>query len=139
MYKISIDTLDPITAHLSQVAGRATTHTYTRGDSLLACADDAERQLADLGIPQKDRVGASYDVISGPGPLPNAYKGTIRVTRATLLRRAAGWYLVEAQTIDSYPQAKRGGTLALTEEQDTIAMTLLRKRYKVKKPAQGAL
>ena len=126
--KIVPENAAAIGAELAKANGRASSHTVTSFAEVADEAYRAERKLGALGIPKSKRAGATFRVQSG-GKVAKAY----RVTCLVLLRRAAGWYLVECRSCEIYPDQSGYGRLALTAEQDAAAVALVRKAYEVQK------
>ena len=105
--------------------GRADEHTYDER-SIGMVAARAEAQLDALGLTKKQRAGAVVHCVSG-GEVPNAYKYSRALTRATLTRTAGGWWLTEAKKINAWAGFE---ALYLTPEQDAAAIAHLRKGYR---------
>lgn len=114
---------------LEQVNGYAMGHTYTTNADLVAVVARVENQLAALGLPKKARAGAVYIAVSG-GRVANSYKYPRAATRATLTRRASGWWLTSVSATTINRDAPRP-ILMLTSEQDAIAVAELRKGYSI--------
>jgi len=74
---------------------KSTAHTYTRFDQIEALVEDAESRLTGLLKSKKHFTGAIFDAISGAA-VKNAYKYSRDATRITLVRKAGGWYLIDA-------------------------------------------
>ena len=117
--------IEKCAAVLSAVNGTATAHTYTALDINMV-ADRAEAQMDTLGLTLAQRAGAKVQCISG-GSVPNAYKYSRALTRATLTRTSGGWWLTEAKKIDGWVGSE---ALHLTPEQDAAAIAHLRKGYR---------
>lgn len=129
-----IHTLTPlgqqVKAALFEVNGKADAHTFTCLDQINHLARRAESALENIGIPKKDRAGAIYQATSGDA-VPSAYKYSRTATLVNLERRSGGWFLTSIQASTIY---KAGGKsdIILTQAQDEIAVSVLRKSYKVK-------
>ena len=108
---------------------KSTAHTYTSFADIEALIVDAEKRLTNLLIAKKHFPGAVFVATSG-GAVPNAYKYSRDATSVTLMRKAGGWYLVEAVSTVIY---KEGGkkTIRLTEVQDAIVYKVVRTNYQV--------
>jgi hypothetical protein len=119
-----------IEAALHAVNGRARDHAYTSPGELSNVARTAEKQLEELRLPLKERIGARYLSISG-APVPNAYKGTRVGTALTLVRRASGWFLENVQRAVLYNSGGGRNRLTVTSAQDQGAVRRLRARYTV--------
>ena len=119
-----------VKAALFDVNGKAGAHAFTCLDQINDLARCAESALENIGIPKKDRAGAVYQATSGDA-VPNAYKYSRTATLVNLERRSSGWFLTSIQASTIY---KDGGKSAiiLTQAQDDIAVSVLRKSYKVK-------
>jgi hypothetical protein len=123
--KINNDNADQIHAALAAAAGRVKTHTFSNIRDLTALAEDAERQLEELGIPKKRRPGAEFFVISG-GKLP-AYEYRIIVARVEIKRFPEGWRLTLAQAINAWIGEAR--SLRLTAPQAEFAIAATRAKF----------
>ena len=137
--KLKRENEQKIDAALATVNGKARTHSYGSMWDLTMVADKADRMLAGYGIPKKQWVGAAVTAVSGDR-VPNAYnrKGHTRIaTKVTLERRATGWFLTEIGRTEIYQE---GGstTLYLTEQQDEIAVRILRMHYRITKRQHNA-
>jgi hypothetical protein len=110
---------------LSKVNGDAREHTYTTY-TLRQVADRAEIHLDALGLTQAQRAGAVVHCVSG-GSVPNAYKFSRWLTRATLTRTSGGWWLTDASRVSGWAGFE---ALYLTEAQDAAAVAHLRKGYR---------
>ena len=110
---------------LAKVNGQATEHTYTP-HTLRQVADRAEIHLDALGLTLAQRAGAVVHCVSG-GSVPNAYKYSRWLTRATLTRTSGGWWLTDAFRTRSWEGFE---ALYLTPGQDAAAIAHLRKGYR---------
>ena len=110
---------------LAAVNGDAREHTYTTY-TLRQVADRAEIHLDALGLTQAQRAGAVVHCVSG-GSVPNAYKFSRWLTRATLTRTSGGWWLTAASRVSGWAGFE---ALYLTEKQDAAAVAHLRKGYR---------
>ena len=132
--KIKIDATDKsrtlVYDALLAVNGKADTHTYLYHSQVKDVAAAAETALDKLGLPKKDRAGATWYQTSD-GNLPSAYKYEAIGTGITLTRGALAWYLTGVQRVDIYPRQPQRKALTLTVEQDAIAVDALRRAYKV--------
>jgi hypothetical protein len=117
-----------IEAALKAVNGRASTHAWTTLFELEKAAFWAEKRLERLELPKAVRPGARFVAQSGE-TLPNAYKYQATTTTVELLRRGAGWYLVDAMQSGLYPKATPRHVLTLTPAQDAKAIEVLRRDY----------
>ena len=130
--KITPENAAAIESALAAANGRASSHTITSFDEVAAEAARAERKLEALGLCKSKRAGAIFKVQSG-GKVAKAYRRPRNVTSLVLLRRGAGWYLVECCSYAIYPDQSGYGRLKLTAEQDAAAVALFRKAYEVQK------
>jgi len=110
---------------LAAVNGGAKAHTYTALD-LNMVADRAEAQMAALGLTPAQRAGAVVHCVSG-GSVPNAYKFSRALTRATLTRTSGGWWLTAVSCVNGWAGFE---ALYLTPGQDDAAIAHLRKGYR---------
>ena len=117
--------IEKCAAALAAVNGDAKAHTYTALD-LNMVADRAEAQLDSLGLTQAQRAGAVVHCVSG-GSVPNAYKFSRWLTRATLTRTRTGWWLTDASRVAGWAGFE---ALYLTPGQDAAAIAYLRKGYR---------
>ena len=117
--------IEKCAAALAAVNGDAREHTYTTY-TLRQVADRAEVQLEALGIPRHARPCAVVHCVSG-GSVPNAYKYSRWLTRATLTRTSGGWWLTAVSRVNGWAGFE---ALYLTEAQDAAAVVHLRKRYR---------
>ena len=125
--KITQANAQKIEAELREINLKSTAHTYTRFDQIEALVEDAESRLTGLLKSKKHFTGAIFDAISGAA-VKNAYKYSRDATRITLVRKAGGWYLIDAVSTVIY---KEGGKkiLRLTESQDAIVYKTVRTNY----------
>lgn len=117
--------LEKSAAALAAVNGDAREHTYTPY-TLEQVAVRAEAQLAALGLTLAQRAGAVVHCVSG-GSVPNAYKYSRALTRATLTRTSGGWWLTAASRVNAWEGYE---ALYLTPGQDAAAIAHLRKGYR---------
>jgi len=125
--KITRANSQKIEAVLREVNLKSTAHTYTRFDQIEALIVDAESRLTSLLKAKKHFTGAVFEATSGFG-VCNSYKYSRDATRITLVRKAGGWYLIDAVSTVIY---KEGGKkiLRLTESQDAIVYKTVRTNY----------
>jgi hypothetical protein len=114
---------------LREINLRSTAHTYIQFVQIEALSSDAEKRLTNLLVAKKYFTGAVFAATSG-GAVANSYKYSRDATSVTLLRKAGGWYLVEAVSTVIY---KEGGkkTIRLTAAQDAIVYKETRKKYEL--------
>jgi hypothetical protein len=113
---------------IQDVNRRAKRHTFTAYDLAFYVAVEAERRLEKLGIPKTERAGAMFTAESGT-ELPNAYHGVAVAATATILRRSRDWYLISYERYDLWPNHRPRELLALTPDQDALAIKVLRQGY----------
>ena len=119
-----------IATALNSANGRATAHTATLRD-LAAAAEDAEAQLAALGLPPSRRRGARADYLSG-GKVASSYKYPRLVTHATLQRGTGGqWFLVGCVTVSAWPNWTGRLVVCIPASEDDYLVAKLRDRYSV--------
>jgi hypothetical protein len=121
-----------LAAALAAANGKATAHTATLRDLALA-AEDAEAQLAALGLPPSRRRGAEACHVSG-GNVPSSYKYRRRATYSTLRRGTDSWFLVLCTSADVWPSVKAGTSICIPAEADEYLVAKLRDRYSVIRP-----
>ena len=125
--KITRANSQKIEAVLREVNLKSTAHTYTRFDQIEALIVDAESRLTSLLKAKKHFTGAVFEATSGFG-VCNSYKYSRDATRITLVRKAGGWYLIDAISAVIY-QAEGKKILRLTESQDAIVYKKVRTNY----------
>ena len=112
---------------MREVNLKSTAHTYTHFAQLDALIADAESRLTALLGAKKHFTGAIFDASSGVS-VPSSYKYSRDATSVTLLRKAGGWYLIDAISAVIY-QAGGKKILRLTESQDAIVYKKVRTNY----------
>ncbi len=125
--KITQANAQKIEAVLREINLKSTAHTYTRFDQIEALIVDAESRLTSLLKAKKHFTGAVFDATSGFG-VCNSYKYSRDATCVTLVRKAGGWYLIDAISAVIY-QAEGKKILRLTESQDAIVYKKVRTNY----------
>ena len=125
--KITQANAQKIEAVLREINLKSTAHTYTRFDQIEALIVDAESRLTSLLKAKKHFTGAVFEATSGLG-VCNSYKYSRDATCVTLVRKAGGWYLIDAISAVIY-QAEGKKTLRLTESQDAIVYKKVRTNY----------
>jgi hypothetical protein len=116
--------IEKCAAALADVNDNAKAHTYT-ALGLNMVADRAEAQMAALGLTPAQRAGAVVHCVSG-GRVPNAYKYSRELTRATLTRTRGGWWLTAVSCVNGWVGSE---ALYLSAAQDAAAVAHLRKGY----------
>ena len=125
--KITQANAQKIEAVLREINLKSTAHTYTRFDQIEALIVDAESRLTSLLKAKKHFTGAVFEATSGLG-VCNSYKYSRDATCVTLVRKAGGWYLIDAISAVIY-QAEGKKILRLTESQDAIVYKKARTNY----------
>jgi hypothetical protein len=127
--KITQANSQKIEGALRAVNQKSIAHTYTQFVQIEALIVDAENRLTSLLKAKKHFPSAVFAATSG-GAVANSYKYSRDATSVTLLRKAGGWYLVEAVSTKVY---KDGGkkSLRLTADQDAIVYKETRKKYEL--------
>lgn len=121
-----------IEAVLRATNGRATAHTYNRFEEILSAAEKAEKTAVELLGSKKSAIGATWTQTSGER-VANAYDRfahTRIATTITLSRRPSGWFLTAVEAATIYNDGGNDGVIYLTEEQDAVAISVLRKKYR---------
>lgn len=127
--KIEKKNAPEIEAALRKVNGKATNHVYTAFSELAEIADLAESVVLGIVKLKKLMPGARLVVRSGD-ELPKAYDYLRKVTRCTLVRKTAGWYL-ETVEADSASRYAAKPTILLTADQESAALSLFRAQYRL--------
>lgn len=118
---------------LEAANGRASRHTASLSDVIHAAAN-AESSLESLGLPKSVRCGAEVTFMSGSN-VANAYKYARKVTMATMVRGASGWFVTQLFASKAWPSDNAGNRHPrITSEQDEYLVAALRRRYSVKYP-----
>ena len=125
--KIIAGNADALAAVLKAANGRSTGHTLTSGAFVLSIASTFEEKLNTLTGNKKLAGGAKAVWVSGV-QLPNAYKYKRIVTRLSLERRSADWWLVDIQALEAYKDAGPE-YLILSVDQDAAAVAKFRRQY----------
>ncbi len=102
-----------IEALLASVNGRATRWTIGKVSEVRIAADKAELQLANVRLPQKDRIGATA-IAYGDAPDRSAYKYGVDSTRIHLRRYADGWRIMAAARVALYPKDSRASKIKVS-------------------------
>ena len=121
-----------ISEALHAVNGAAHEHTYTRPYEIRQLASYAESRVLGIVGSKKAAVGAQFHATSG-SPMPNSYRYPRRVTTVHLKRRSRGWYLESVSRSEIWGEAG-GSALILTQDQDEIVVSHVRKQYSIAKP-----
>lgn len=92
-----------VQAALDAANGKATAFTVHYANDIYHLLLQAERYLADNGIPVSDRAGATV-TMTPAGPSANAYKNAAISPRVALARSGTGWYLTGVERVDVWPR-----------------------------------
>ncbi|MGZ6520075.1 MAG: hypothetical protein ACXVED_21030 [Bacteroidia bacterium] len=118
-------------ATLLNINGRASAHTYTRADEIIALAKQADAELYSLLENKSMMRGAKFIDRSGDG-LPSAYQNSRICTHVELECVNGGdWRLVSVSAVTAYRECAKS-QLILTPKQDERAISKLRDRYLIK-------
>ncbi|WP_194727299.1 hypothetical protein [Noviherbaspirillum malthae] len=101
---------------------------------VLSAMRRAEAKLDALGIPKRERSGASFYQVPA-GPSANSYSYAQGATAFRIARATTDWYLIDVQRIEVYPKQREREDLTLTPEQDDKAIDVLRRKYLVARAA----
>lgn len=115
---------------LQKVNKGAYAHVFNNSGKIFDAAEDAERQLSELGIPQYQRHGAKFVFQSGQ-KLPKSYRFVAQTTTVTIVRRSSGWFIETIVESHLYPNARPAWRLTLTADQDAKAIENLRQSYSI--------
>lgn len=131
--KVSSANHSNIQRELDRVNGRATNSVMSSSQVSIHAAK-AESSLLELVGLKKYACGAKITAHSGQ-PVARSYDYRRVATRIKLERRSSGWWITDISriTLNTY----QGGETAifLTPVQDQLAISLLRARYCISKPA----
>ncbi len=131
--KITADNAEAVESTLLAVNGKARAHAYTEFSEIEALASRAEKRLESLGIAKTRRAGAVWHDTSAAA-MPNAYNKKCRVRKATLVRlerRATGWFLTDARSVEVWQQGGGPGRLAITKAQEAEAIAAFKQSFSV--------
>lgn len=131
--KITAANAEAIEAALAEINGRANAHTYNSFDEIAEMAAAAEAALLDL-VCKKDAAGAEWREVSG-GKVSNSYKQMRNATGVTLIRKAAGWYLLSVRRTSIGKEGGGKGRLTLTQKKAELAVARFRQGFSVSKVA----
>ena len=127
--KIILANARKIEEALREINLKSTAHTYVNFAQIEALIVDAESRLTELLKSKKHFPGAVFEATSGLG-VCNSYKYSREATCVTLVRKAGGWYLIDAISAVIY-QAEGKKILRLTESQDAIVYKKIRTNYSI--------
>tara|TARA_R110000851_G_scaffold112326_1_gene236425 strand:- start:853 stop:1263 length:411 start_codon:yes stop_codon:yes gene_type:complete len=116
MLKISHENTDKINLALKKTNQSATTHTYTQYYEISSLVDEAERELNNIDLPKSRQTLVKYVATSG-GSVSNSYKFQRKITKITLLKRKAGWYILSLDSAFVYPNCTVRSGLHYTQAQ----------------------
>ena len=117
--KIKATAVDQVESALNAVQGQRTARVLT-GREVQAEAEEAEKRMESLGIPQSHRKGARY-IINGGSVPHSGYQYRAHSTEITLTRGCEAWFVVEIETRNA-KSVGRSGRLLVTEKQAVAAM-----------------
>lgn len=119
-----------IVAVLKEANGKAEAHAYTTYSEIEQLAEMAEMRATSLLGAKSRTPGAVAVSVSGES-VAKSYRGTRNGTLVRLERRASGWFLTEARSVEIYTEGGKDMRMLLTKEQDAQAIANLRTRYAV--------
>lgn len=125
-----------IHALLGKINGKSLSH-IANAQNIFDLADLMEVRLNKLDIAKKDRAGATASGMSG-GDVPSAYKYSRIVTTYTIERGSAHWFLIAANKIDHWSNARKN-QLSLTPAQRDIAVSKFTAQFFVQKVVELAV
>jgi hypothetical protein len=132
--KINDTNREAITAALAAVNGKATAHTFYDGMSVVYAALDAEAQLTELQLNKADRAGVVANTLSG-GRLPNAYKYARTITRITMVRGSAEWFLTDIKAFETFDKKHGETRITLTSAQAAAVVAKFSAQFSVNSAA----
>jgi hypothetical protein len=121
-----------IEAVLRATNGHATAHTYNRFEEIIAAAEKAEKAAVELLGSKKAAIGAAWEQTSGER-VANSYDRCARTriaTTITLTRRPSGWFLTSVEAATIYKKGGNKGVICLNDEQEVVAISVLRNKYR---------
>ena len=113
---------------LGEINGKSLSHT-ANDRNIFELAEAMEIKLEKFSIAKKDRAGAKASGMSG-GDVPNAYKYSRIVNSYTIERGASDWFLVAANKIDNWGNARKD-QLSLTPAQRDLAVSKFTAQFSV--------
>lgn len=128
--KIDSKNRDAIEAALEEANSPATAHTYNRYIEVASLANAAENKLTALGIPMKDRKGATWVQTSGSA-VSKSYTRLRYATGVELERRATGWFLTNVWRAHIYHEGGGRGRLTLTTPQAVLAHSHFAQQFSI--------
>lgn len=132
--KINETNREAINAALAAANGRATAHTFTIASEIIRAARDAEAQIAALGLNKCDRKSVMAHSLSG-GSVPNAYKYARTITRVSLVRGGADWFLTEAKSFETFSRHAGETRITLTSAQAAAVIAKFSTKFSVNSAA----
>lgn len=132
--KINETNREAITAALAAANGKATAHTFTNASEIIAAACDAEAQITELQLNKADRAGVIANSLSG-GSVPNAYKYARTITRVSLVRGGADWFLTDAKSFETFSRNAGETRITLTSAQAAAVVAKFSTRFSVNSAA----
>ena len=128
--KIKENNRAAIAAALAAANGKATAHTFNSASDIIAAAADAEAQLTALEVNKGDRAGVIACALSG-GSVPNAYKYARTITRVTMVRGSADWFVTEAKSLELFSKKQGETHITLTPAQAAAVVAKFSTRFSV--------
>ena len=132
--KINETNREAITAALAAANGKATAHTFYDGMSVVYAARDAEAQITALQLNKADRAGVIANTLSG-GRVPNAYDYARIITRVTMVRGAADWFLTEVKSFETRDKKHGETRITLTSAQAAAVVAKFSAQFSVNSAA----
>tara|TARA_R110000868_G_scaffold11688_2_gene57024 strand:+ start:3715 stop:4113 length:399 start_codon:yes stop_codon:yes gene_type:complete len=126
--KINIANLPAIQAAVNEANGRSTAHTFHAAAQIIQCAENAEKQLADLGLIKSLRPGAMAVATSG-NAVARSYKYQRMISYAKMIRKSSAWFLIELSKFETWTTGAGITSINLTAAQDISVSAIFRSRY----------
>ena len=127
--KIVKENFEDIQAILNSANGKATAHTYSDASDIFKLASVAESEIYELVGNRSLMRGAVVKERSGDA-LANAYRNSRICTSVELMRRSAGWYLVDVRSVTGYRESANS-QFYLTVDQDAKIIANVRSKYSI--------
>ena len=132
--KINETNREAITAALAAANGKATAHTFVNASEIISAARDAESQLDSLGLKKGDRAAVIAHSLSG-GSVTNAYKYARTITRVSLVRGGADWFLTDAKSFETFSRSAGETRITLTSAQAAAVVAKFSAQFSVNSAA----
>lgn len=107
-----------IEAMLKEANGRATAHTITSLEEVLEAVEEIEERAYEFISRKSEWKGMSVTFCPDLG-LPKSYRNRVTTTEFTIARRASGWFLVEAESVNRYHDSL--GWIRMTAKPELVA------------------